>query len=274
MDQYLPRFYQQGAGEAAISIGEALPETSVVNRLAVEALAMRAAHDVDEALNSIVPTLGRMFIDTQQRLVREEEIAAQIAEGIVRGVGARELGRRISQTLRDGATQRLRGLLSPELAQQLKDTAEGRFITITCRDGKDRRYNLKWYGETVAHTHAAQAATEGGLRTAATFAADLVRITFHEGACPMCIPIQGKIYSLSGRNTHFPLYTEDVRTPIHPRCRHYTIPVSELALRMTGEYEEMMAYSRGDQPAVTTWEEYQRAAPLTTGAKVPERLAA
>jgi len=115
---------------------------------------------------------------------------------------------------------------------------------------------MRKYSELVAQTASRDAATEGTVRTAVALGMDLVRMSVHTGACPMCIPLQGKIYSISGRNPNFPPLTDDVRTPLHPRCGHSINPVSETALRLSGEHDRIAAFSRDPDRAVDNGPQY------------------
>jgi len=258
LHQEARRVYRDAQEMAAIEMGQPLPTFSRISRRQVETLAAAAGRDAGEALASVVPNLGRVFHDTVQRVAAEQAIDSAIAQGVIEGLGSRELTKRIMSTLATGAKEQLKGHISAELAQRLAEVGEGRFITLTCRDGKVRRYSLKWYAETVARTMHSEARTEATLATMAEYGGDLVRMTFHDGACPLCVPFAGKVYSVSGRHPDFPELTPEKRTPIHPWCRHWLIPVSETKLRRRGQYEAMVAFS-GRKGGVETWGAYQSA---------------
>jgi len=58
------------------------------------------------------------------------------------------------------------------------------------------------------------------LNTCREFGLVLVQISQHYPTCPLCAPIQGKTYSISGNDRRYPEYTDEVRIPKHPNCRH------------------------------------------------------
>jgi len=250
--------YRGAQSKAAVSMEQPLPTFSRIARRQVEALAAAAGRDVGEALASVVPHLGRVFHDTVQRVAAEQAIDRAIADGIIEGVGSRELTRRVVSTLTTGAKEKLAGIVRDDLAQELAEIGEGRFISLACRDGKIRRYSLKWYGETIARTLEAEASTEGTLATVREYGGDLVQMSFHDGACPLCVPLQGKIYSVSGTNRAFPKLTPENRPPIHPWCGHALLPASETMLRRRGTYDALATYSKRSE-VPTTWDAYQEA---------------
>ncbi|MEG0914864.1 MAG: phage minor capsid protein [Christensenellaceae bacterium] len=53
---------------------------------------------------------------------------------------------------------------------------------------------------------------------------DLVKMTSHMGSCPICIPLEGRIYSVSGNDARYPsLYGTALRSGygnVHPNCGH------------------------------------------------------
>ena len=52
----------------------------------------------------------------------------------------------------------------------------------------------------------------------------MVQISQHYPTCPLCAPIQGKVYSISGEDKRYPRYTDDVRIPRHQNCLHSVHP--------------------------------------------------
>jgi len=175
--------------------------------------------------------------------VREQQIARLIAEGIVEGLGPDELGRRIKQTLMDGASARLKGYVPDALRLELERTARGEMIAIMCKDGKLRHYTLKRYGEMVARTATRQAATEGSIARTLSAGQDLVQMSVHSGACPVCLPSQGKTFSITGRTPGFPILQSQHRTPLHPNCGHSLIGVNRELMEERGMLEPMREMS-------------------------------
>lgn len=75
---------------------------------------------------------------------------------------------------------------------------------------------------------------------------DLVKMSEHYGACPICIPYEGRVYSLSGTNPNYPyLYDtpwDESYQNMHPNCRHLITPYIE-DLQTKEQIAEARAYS-------------------------------
>jgi hypothetical protein len=256
-DKHLPSAYRRGMDltNAAWRL-PVLPAMTLVDQEGIRAAVARTMVETSAALESVAPYVRNVWIDTQQRLVREQQLARMIAEGTLEGLGPDELGRRISATLQDAASQRLKGYVTDELRERLERTARGEVIAITGRDGKLRHYNLKKYGELVARTAPRQAATEGAIARQLALGGDLVTISVHSGSCPVCLPIQGKTYSLTGKTPGFPVLTDDKRPPIHPNCGHVLVGDSADVLEEENVLDQMRAVSTSDAPItdVADWQ--------------------
>ena len=265
-DKYLPRAYRTGMEftNAAWKM-PVLPPMTLLNRQAIATTVARTMAETSEALESIAPFARRVWVDTQQVLIREQQMARLIGEGIVEGLGPQEMGRRIRATLADAASSRLRGFVPDALREQLERTARGEFISITCRDGVVRNYNMRSYGNLVARTATRQAATEGAIARTMELGGDLVTISVHNGSCPLCLPYQGKTYSITGQTPGFPLLTDNARPPIHPNCRHLMIGESADIMGEEGVLDSMREVSTSDIPIenIGQWTE-RLGAPVTS----------
>lgn len=259
LDRVTPRAYRKGFDWTGSGLRQgdwAASQASfgLIPRQAFEAVAAAVAADCQTALNSIVPNLGEVFIYSQQAIVREAALMEQVAAEIIAGQGPEKLARNLAATLKDGALKRLRGAtngtVTDELKTALKETAEGKHISILCRDGKTRRYQLRNYAETIARTAPRMAQTEGMLASCNQLGVDLVQVSVHSGACEeICAPIQGKVFSISGRSPDFPPLTPEVRCPLHPYCRHVELPAPEAFLRAKGVYDKLADFSQGTSQA-------------------------
>lgn len=107
---------------------------------------------------------------------------------------------------------------------------DGKFI-----DKAGRNYNLRGYSKMVARTRLRQAQTDAVKNTCRQYDNDLVQVSSHASPCPICIPYENKIYSLSGKHPIYPLL--DGEPPYHPNCEHNISPTSEVAI----EYREAYA---------------------------------
>ena len=112
----------------------------------------------------------------------------------------------------------------------------GKFIKIIGRDGKARLYNLRDYAETVARTKMREAQTRALEESCKEWENDLVQFSKHADPCPICSPLEGKIFSISGKHPTYPKLTDAERPPIHCRCEHSLNATSEIALRAREKY--------------------------------------
>ncbi|MFA4971867.1 MAG: phage minor capsid protein [bacterium] len=249
-EQNVIQWYRRGMAETAKTHRQPLPAFTQIHRQAVEALVQRMVATSAERVQSVAVGVSSAFIGAQQRVVQEQALAAQIAEGVIEGLGPEELSKRIVQTLQDGAVRRLGTYVDPVLKQQLQQTAEGKLIHILCKDGKTRAYNLKDYGRMVGITESRFAASEGVMKTTLEYGEDLVQWSVHTGACAICLPLQGKVFSITGQNKDFPILTDDSRCPAHPKCRHCLAPVVESFLRDRGQYDALRQFSNAPEARV------------------------
>jgi hypothetical protein len=98
------------------------------------------------------------------------------------------------------------------------------------------RYKPSYYAELVARTKFHQAHSQASLVQAANYETDLVQISSHNTTTPICIPYEGNIYSISGKDERFdPL--PDV-PPFHPNCLHLMYPTFESGLISQGVLTE------------------------------------
>jgi len=254
----LPDSYAAGAVLAARAFNRPLPTMSGIHATSVAALAAEVEASLDgEALASIAPFAGSVFIRAKQTVIAYERLMQELGVAEVRGLTIRDITQRLAAAFREGAAARLRlgDVVDPQLRADLEATAEGRLIRIVGKDGKARNYDLGWYAETVGRTATREAASEGVLVMTQQFGGDLVQISVHEGSCPICLPWQGKVFSISGTHADFPPLTDDVTPPLHPRCEHILLPIVEDFMRSRGVYDRLRDFSAGDQP-VNNVQEY------------------
>lgn len=92
------------------------------------------------------------------------------------------------------------------------------------RNGKTCYMQLDAYAELVARTTEHEIRNTANINMGARIGNDLVKMSEHWGACPICTPYQGRVFSVSGVNPHYPyLYDtpwSSVYQNFHPRCRH------------------------------------------------------
>ena len=102
----------------------------------------------------------------------------------------------------------------------LRDIEGERFVV----DKRGRKWQPKHYARMVARTTTREAMSEAFLARAAHEGEDLIRVSSHPDgqADPICVPFEGKLFSLSGRTPGLPVLER--RPPFHPNCRHVLIP--------------------------------------------------
>jgi hypothetical protein len=107
----------------------------------------------------------------------------------------------------------------------MTEFGDAKFININ-----GRNYEMKAYADLVAKTRLRVVQTEAVLNTCKEFDNDLVQVSDHGTECPICIPYEGNVYSLSGRSSAYPYL--DAYPPWHPRCQHNISPTSEVAIEV------------------------------------------
>jgi len=266
----LGKEYRKARTQVGQDLGIAVPPFSDIDRGALQVLVESTLVANVEALNSVVPALEQIFIAARQSIITSEQLQGQIAEGLVQGLLPRDIAKGIRRALQTGkAPDELARTMRPEDLARLDRVAKGQLIEIRCRDGVTRHYNIDYYSKMVAKSSRSMAAAEATLRTAVDTGMDLVQISVHAGACPMCVPIQGQIYSISGQTPGWPLLTPAVRTPLHPWCGHWMLPVSTEILKAEGSYDELQKFSNDPAHAVANITDYEKVA-SGTSAGVPK----
>lgn len=255
----LPKFYQAGMRLQADASGLPMPTLSGIHRQAIGKIAADIErHLTLNVLPSVATSAGRAFRQARQTIVAHERLMERLGVSQIRGLTVKDLARDIAQTLQDGATERLKaGGVDAATRERLKEVAEGRLIRIVGKDGKERTYGLQAYSRIIARTSSRMAHSEGIIQTAKELGEDLVQISVHARACPRCLPLQGRVFSITGKNPDFPLLGEANRPPIHPNCAHVLLPAPEAFLRRRGLYDGLSRWSREGR-SIDTAADYQR----------------
>lgn len=94
-----------------------------------------------------------------------------------------------------------------------------------------RYYQARAYAEMLARTELSRAAGEATKQEAERWGADLVIVSAHDDPCPICVPLELQVFSISGRDPDFPPLPD---WPIHPNCEHSFNPTTRAALRAMG----------------------------------------
>lgn len=88
-------------------------------------------------------------------------------------------------------------------------------------DKAGRHWEMGTYAEMATLTGMTNAAVQGYAAGMKAHGEDLAMISQHEDACPMCVPWEGKVVSLSGETPGYPSMQEAIAAGLfHPRCLH------------------------------------------------------
>lgn len=88
-------------------------------------------------------------------------------------------------------------------------------------DKAGRHWDMETYSEMATLTAVERATREGYLDTIQEFGFDLVEVSSHYGACPLCEPWQGVVLSVSGTTPGYHTLAEAEGAGLfHPRCLH------------------------------------------------------
>jgi hypothetical protein len=159
---------------------------------------------------------------TQQRIIDESLISQTIADAV-------EFGNI------DQAIKRLSNSLEVNLWRQVN---EKQFVIAGTR-----KFRPDYYAELLARTRFHEAQSQATILTCHNYDTDLVQISSHNTTTAICLPFEGKIFSLSGKDKRFPPFTEE--PPFHPNCLHLMYPYFLGALEETGTLKEYSDFSLG-----------------------------
>lgn len=140
-----------------------------------------------------------------------------------------QVGRKIEDTIRDiGLTNAqmkfATGQTIKELQKELKENLIDEGIGgITDKLGRVIPFTV--YAELLARSIIAETQNTSILNVAKEYDKDLVKMTEHRTACPVCQKFEGKIYSISGKDSRYPALKSipgfnKGYNNLHPRCRH------------------------------------------------------
>jgi len=173
--------------------------------------------------------IKNLFIQTQQKLVQESLVNVAVSTGF-------EMGN----------LEEAKSLLTSIFKSPAWDIVNtNRFVQA----GKFR-YKPSYYAEMVARTKFHQAQSQAALVQANNHSTDLMQVSSHNTLTRICIPYEGKIYSISGNDKRFPALFDT--PPYHPNCLHLLFPTFETAMEVQGTLKSFSDFSKGkiDRPPV------------------------
>jgi len=158
-------------------------------------------------------TLLRLINYTQQLNVAEKTIDKIVEKGIEKGQSTFTVKKQIQKKLMNQALDK-------------------KYITIVNKNGDPMQWTTSKYAEMVARTKLTETQSISTVNTAAGFGSDLIQISSHNTTTRVCLPHEGKIYSISGNSKDFAPLTE--LPPYHPNCLHTTSVVFRETLEQRG----------------------------------------
>lgn len=213
-----------------------------------------------------------MFAQLHRDAVYEaaREMQYQIADGLAR------VGRQIQRYLDTARDEALRaagmeeagnmfasGRTPPDMRQALiqKLQNEG-FLTVQYGDQPGGyQVRLDAYASMVARSTTRELTNTAQLNTAEQWGYDLVFVPEHYPTCELCAPLQGRVFSVSGKDKRFPyLYDlpgfRDGYRNFHPNCRHVIVVTAESM--WTPEQREKYLADAGKPLNIDTRSEQER----------------
>jgi len=167
-----------------------------VQKDAVNALISESYLDFANGMNGMVKGAERVLNETIKRQTRAQIITGQIT----------------------GSSMR-------EIAGEVKDIiGQQGFSVLIDRGGNS--WTIQRYANMLARTHIIKSVNEGVTARAIEFGVDTLQCSTHPGACPICIPYEGKLFSVSGKGKY--PSSGEFPNPIHPFCRHRLLPRPDL----------------------------------------------
>jgi len=191
---------------------------ATIHKSAVNVVADQLVMDFTHLNQNAQRTIHRFLMQSRQTAIEDTAITEAVGKGLIEGSTRRQVS----------------GQIYKAFSQKIGD---GKFIEIN-----GRQYNLADYSELLARTRTREAVTQGQINTCLQFGVDLIQVSVHDTDCEVCLPFQGKVYSISGSSGRFPKLT--MRPPYHPNCKHVLLPVPEGALS-EDEEDALSKFSRG-----------------------------
>ena len=112
---------------------------------------------------------------------------------------------------------RMEGASPAEIAKRMADDLRAKGMTALIDRG-GREWSIGDYTKMVARTNLLKANGQATLNRGTEYGIDIVEISTHSGACQICQPYEGKLYSISGESSRYSKL--EFGLPIHPNCRH------------------------------------------------------
>ena len=164
---------------------------------AVNALIGDAYLDFGSSMTGMIKSTDHIFND-----VLKQQTRATITEGRLVGKSVREIAKEVSDNI-----------------------GQKGFSVLIDRGGN--KWSLPRYSDMLARTHLMRANNEATVNRSAEFGVDIMEVSDHGTTTPICIPYEGKKFSISGKSKDYPLLTNT--PPFHCNCKHSLYPRPDLS---------------------------------------------
>jgi len=94
------------------------------------------------------------------------------------------------------------------------------------KDSMGRVWQIDRYAEMVSRSVTREATNSGLMAQLTSLGYDLVQMSSHSSPCPICAPLEGRVYSISGESKDYPKLDKAFGeyANIHPYCKHVLLP--------------------------------------------------
>ena len=143
------------------------------------------------------------------------------------------VGRVVQDEIRQSGLDAVAGKLT--VGDTVKATADNLKRNLADRgikavQTKRGEMSLDAYATMVARSTTREATNLGTIQAMKETGNDLVQMSNHNASCPICAPLEGRVYSISGRDPNYPrldfAFGEGYAN-VHPNCRHVLTPYIE-----------------------------------------------
>lgn len=232
----LPQAYDRGIDLAAerlkaLNVTRFVSYDANIHTSAISALIEDVSVELIMANNSIPKFFNRFIMQTQQRLLEDNEITRLISEGLIKGEARRTVSDTILQNLR-------------------KQMGNEQFIVIN-----GRNYKPEGYAKLVARTRTREASSQGTINTSLRYGIDLVQWDAHLEPCEYCQQFSGRVYSISGNDPNFPDLTE--KPPLHPNCKCVITPITRESMQHRGYIDELIKLSNSPLTKIDSFSRFE-----------------
>jgi hypothetical protein len=200
--------------------------------------------DLLTANGSLRTQAERWIRRTQLAGNQDRELTELIAQGVARGETRKQTSNRIRDAL-------------------VKELGEGAKVVVN-----GRKFDPDYYAELVARTRTREAVTQGSINTGVEYGVDLYQVSFHASSCPVCVPFQGKVFSLTGGDG-FPQLEK--RPPYHPQCGHVLLAYVPIPGK-DAEVDALREFSNSPDRAVASDDDYRSVVRGEKGPKLEDVL--